>query len=460
MTGLFDGVLTQGPVGPLTDDTAWLRALLDTEAALARALADTGLLAPAQAEAVAGSCDPDLYDTGALGRAAANGGNPVIPLVKELTARVSATDTEAAGHVHQGATSQDVMDTAAMLLSRRAGSALLEDLARATADLRSLAAEHRDTPMPGRTLLQQALPTTFGVVAAGWAHGLGAAGAGLRRTLDEAAVQFGGAVGTLASLGEDGPRVAAALARRLGLAEPVLPWHTERGRVAELAGALGRVAGAVGTAAQDVVLLSQTEVGEVTEAGGPGVGGSSTLPHKRNAVAAVSALACARQAPGLVASLFGAQIQEHQRAAGAWHSEWLPLTDLWRRTGSAVAWWATSAERLRVHPERMRVGLDATGGTALGERVTTDLSPELGRLAAHELVTAACTEAVDTGHDLAEVLIERLDGVRSPDRIRSLLDPSDYLGSAGLFTDRVTGAGTGAAGRTGSTTSEEGHHER
>ncbi|WP_017608898.1 3-carboxy-cis,cis-muconate cycloisomerase [Nocardiopsis xinjiangensis] len=459
MTGLFDGVLTRGPVGPLTDDTAWLRALLDTEAALARALADTGLLAPARAEAVAGACDPGLYDTGALGRAAASGGNPVIPLVKELTARVGETDTEAAGHVHQGATSQDVMDTAAMLLSRRAGAALLQDLDRAAAGLRSLAAEHRDTPMPGRTLLQQALPTTFGVVAAGWAHGLLTAGAGLRRTLEEAAaVQFGGAVGTLASLGEDGARVGAALARRLGLAEPVLPWHTERGRVAELAGALGRVAGSVGTAAQDVVLLSQTEVGEVTEEGGPGVGGSSTLPHKRNPVAAVSALACARQAPGLVATLFGAQIQEHQRAAGSWHSEWLPLTDLWRRTGSAVAWWGTSVERLRVHPERMRAGLDATGGTALGERVTTDLSPDMGRQAAHELVSAACTEAVGTGRDLAGVLTERLDGVRSPDRIRSLLAPSGYLGSAGLFTDRITGAD--AAGRTGSTTSEEGHIER
>ena len=459
MTGLFDGVLTRGPVGPLTDDTAWLRALLDTEAALARALADTGLLTPAHAEAVAGACDPGLYDAEALGRAAANGGNPVIPLVKELTARVGTIDADAAGHVHQGATSQDVMDTAAMLLSCRAGAALLEGLDRATADLRFLAVEHRDTPMPGRTLLQQALPTTFGVVAAGWAHGLSTAGDGLRRALDDsAAVQFGGAVGTLASLGEEGTRVAAALARRLGLAEPLLPWHTERGRVAELAGALGRVAGAVGTAAQDVVLLSQTEVGEVTEEGGPGVGGSSTLPHKRNPVAAVSALACARQAPGLVATLFGAQIQEHQRAAGAWHSEWLPLTDLWRRTGSAVAWWSTSVEWLRVHPDRMRAGLDATGGTALSERVTTDLSPELGRLAAHELVTAACTEAVDTGRDLAEVLTERLDGVRSPDRIRSLLDPSGYLGSAGLFTDRVTGAGK--AGRTGNTNSEEGHHER
>ncbi|MBE3000621.1 3-carboxy-cis,cis-muconate cycloisomerase [Nocardiopsis sp. HNM0947] len=459
MTGLFDGVLTRGPVGPCTDDTAWLRALLDTEAALARALADTGLMTPAQAEAVAGACDPDLYDTGALGQAAAGGGNPVIPLVKELTGRVRAVDAEAARHVHQGATSQDVMDTAAMLLSRRAGDALLADLDSATEILLSLAAEHRDTPMAGRTLLQQALPTTFGAVAAGWAHGLSTAGDGLWRALDEsAAVQLGGAVGTLASLGTDGPRVAAALARRLGLAEPALPWHTERGRIADLAGALGRVAGAVGTAAQDVVLLSQTEIGEVTEDGGPGVGGSSTLPHKRNPVAAVSALACARQAPGLVSTLLAAQIQEHQRAAGSWHSEWLPLTDLWRRTGSAAAWMHTSAERMRVHPDRMRTGLDATGGTALSERVTTDLAPELGRLEAHHLVSAACAEAVETGRDLVGVLAERLDGVRSPDRIRALLDPSGYLGAAGLFTDRVTGAGE--AGSNGSTTSEEGTHER
>ncbi|NYH55001.1 3-carboxy-cis,cis-muconate cycloisomerase [Nocardiopsis arvandica] len=464
MTGLFDGVFDHGPVAGLTDDTAWLQALLDVEAALARALADTGSLPPERAESIAAACAADRYDPAELGRAAAGGANPVIPLVGELTARVRETDPEAARHVHRGATSQDVMDTGAMLLAQRAGGALRSEL-RALADhLRDLAATHRTTPMPGRTLLQQALPTTFGAVAAGWANGLSEAADQLDHVLrGRLAVQFGGAVGTLASLGPDGPAVTAALAARLRLAEPVLPWHTERGRIAELAAVLGRICGAVGTAAQDIVLLAQTEVGELVEEGGPGVGGSSTMPHKRNPVAAVSALACARQAPGLVANLFAAQIQEHQRAAGSWHAEWLPLTDLLRRTGSAVAWLRTSAARLRVDTGRMRSNLDATGGLALSERVTTDLAPELGRMDAHRLVTDACREAAGSGRDLVEVLTERLDGVRDRERIRGLLDPAGYLGSAAAFTDRVTGAGTGRTGRAEPTDSEEGvrtPHER
>lgn len=457
---LFDGVHNHGRLGPLTGDTAWLRALLDTEAGLARALADTGIIPAGRAEAIAAACDTDGYDPQALGSAAAGGGNPVIPLVREITARVRDTDAQAAHHVHQGATSQDIMDTAAMLLTRRAGGALLDDL-RALADrLRSLAGPYRTTPMPGRTLLQQALPVSFGMVAAGWANGLSEAADQLEQLLDRLPVQLGGAVGTLASLGTDGPAVTGALAARLGLAEPELPWHTERGRISEIAAALGRICGAVGTAAQDIVLLAQTEVAEVTEEGGPGVGGSSTLPHKRNPVAAVSALGSARQAPGLVATLFAAQIQEHQRAAGSWHAEWLPLTDLLRRTGSAVAWLATSVDRLRVHPERMRANLDATGGLALSERVTTDLIPDLGRPEAHRLVTDACEETVHSGRDLAEVLVERLDGIRGPDHVRALLDPAGYLGSAAGFTDRVTGAEQRGPGGADRTNSEEGHDER
>ncbi|MGW5877986.1 class-II fumarase/aspartase family protein [Nocardiopsis terrae] len=460
MTGLFDGVLNHGPLGPLTDDTAWLQALLDTEAALARALADTADPADPeaptaeQAETIAAACAADGYDAAALGGAAAGGGNPVIPLVGQLTAQVHRADPGAAGHVHRGATSQDVMDTAAMLLLSRAGRALHGELALLTADLRTLADRHRSTPMPGRTLLQQALPTTFGAVAAGWASGLAAATDRLDEVLTHGlAAQLGGAVGTLASLGPRGPETAAAFAARLGLPEPDLPWHTERGRVAEAAAALGRVCGAAGTVAQDIVLLAQTEVGEVTEEGSEGTGGSSTMPHKRNPVAAVSALAAARQAPGLVANLFAAQIQEHQRAAGAWHAEWLPLTDLLRRTGSAVSWLRTSAERLRVHPDRMRANLDRTGGLALSERLTTDLAPELGRTEAHRRVAAACRAAVDEGRDPVEVLAEHLRGLRTREQVSALLDPTAYLGAAAVFTDRVTGR----TGRTDRTDSEEGN---
>ncbi|HJE60740.1 MAG TPA: 3-carboxy-cis,cis-muconate cycloisomerase [Nocardiopsis listeri] len=462
MTGLFDGVLDRGPVGPLTDDAAWLRALLDAESALSGALAEVGLITVEQAGAVAAACVADRYDPVALGAAAAGGGNPVIPLVKELTARVGEGDPEAARHVHRGATSQDIMDTAAMLVVRRAGRALHADLLLLNADLRDLAHRHRDTPMPGRTLLQQALPTTFGAVAAGWAQGL----ADAARRLDEVlthhlAAQFGGAVGTLASLDPHGPDVAAAYAARLELPEPPLPWHTERGRIVEIAAALGRVCGAAGTVAQDVVLLAQTEVGEVTEEGGAGVGGSSTMPHKRNPVAAVSALANARQAPGLVATLLAAQIQEHQRAAGSWHCEWLPLTDLLRRAGSAVSWLRTGVERMHVHPDRMRANLDLTGGLALSERLTTDLTPDLGRMEAHRRVTEACREAVGQDRDLVDTVTERLEGLRTSEQVRALLDPAAYLGAAPVFTDRVTGgaARTGPPGQ-GVPTAKKEIHER
>ncbi|USY22939.1 3-carboxy-cis,cis-muconate cycloisomerase [Nocardiopsis exhalans] len=471
MTGLFDGVLNHGPLGALTDDTAWLQALLDAEAALARALADTGHITDQQAESIAAACQADRFDPAALGRAAEGGGNPVIPLVKQLTAHVHQTDPEAARHVHLGATSQDIMDTAAMLLFRRAGQVLRTEMSALITDLHGLADHHRTTPMPGRTLLQQALPTTFGAVAAGWAAGLTGAAERLADVLTHhLAAQLGGAVGTLASLEPHGPAVAAAFAERLGLPEPLLPWHTERGRITEIAAALGRVCGAVGTTALDIVLLAQTEVGELTEEGGSGVGGSSTMPHKRNPVAAVSALAAARQAPGLVATLFAAQIQEHQRAAGAWHAEWLPLTDLLRRTGSAVSWLRVSVQRLRVHPDRMRANLDLTGGLALSERLTTDLAPELGRLEAHRRVTDACREAVDQGLDPVEVLAEHLRGLRTRERISALLDPAAYLGAAPVFTDRVTGrtgqagpSGTGASPAdtaTGPTDTEEGTDER
>ena len=451
MTGLFDGVLNRGPVGPLTDDTAWVQALLDAEAALARALADTGTGPTGrQAETIAAACVADRYDPAALGRAAERGGNPVIPLVAELTEQVRAADPEAARHVHRGATSQDIMDTAAMLLVRGAGRALHTELTALTAELRALADRYRAAPMPGRTLLQQALPTTFGAVAAGWAEGLTGAADRLDDVLShQLAAQLGGAVGTLASLDPDGPAVAAAYSARLDLPEPALPWHTERGRVTEAAAALGRVCGAAGTVAQDIVLLAQTEVGEVTEEGGSGVGGSSTMPHKRNPVAAVSALAAARQAPGLVSTLFAAQIQEHQRAAGSWHTEWLPLTDLLRRTGSAVSWLRVSVERLLVHPDRMRANLDHTAGLALSERVTTDLAPELGRMEAHRRVTDACRAAVAEDRDLVDVLEDHLGGLRTRDRIRALLDPAAYLGAATVFTDRVTGR-TGRATRTDS----------
>ncbi|GAA1750803.1 3-carboxy-cis,cis-muconate cycloisomerase [Streptomonospora arabica] len=441
--GLYGGIFGRGGIGAETGDGAWLRALLDAEAALARAHARVGLVPSDHAAAITAACVPENFDAHALGAAAAGSGNPVVPLVAELTRQVGG---DAAHRIHYGATSQDIMDTAAMLVSRRAGAVIAGHAGSAADRLAALADEHRETVMAGRTLLQQALPTTFGLVAAGWLAGLEDSARHLAGVLERrAAAQLGGAAGTLASLGAQGPAVVAAFADEVGLAEPDLPWHTERGRVADVAAALGRVCGAAGKAAGDVVLLAQTEVGEVEEVAGAGVGGSSTLPHKRNPIAAVSAAACAEQAPGLVSTLFAAQVQQHQRAAGPWHAEWPALSRLLEATGSAAAWLDTSLERLAVRPEAMRANLAATGGFPMAERVTTDLAPELGRAQAHEKVREACAEAARSGRDLAEVLAAHLDGLRDRGQVDALLDPAGYLGSAPAMVEQALAAHRAAA---------------
>lgn len=433
--GLFDGVLAAGGVREQVGDAAWLQAMLDFEAGLARAQAAAGVIEAEHARAIAEHCRAEYYDAARVGRAATAIGNPAGPLVRALTSRV---DERAARYVHLGATSQDVLDTATMLVARRALVPLIADLEACSDALVVLAERHRDTPQAGRSLLQQAVPVTFGLTAATWLSGVEAGIERLRAVRGRLAVQLGGAAGTLASLGDAGPVVLARLAQELELAEPTIAWHTERSRIAEVASALGEVSGSVAKIGGDIVLLAQTEVAEVYEAAG-GAGGSSTMPHKRNPVAAVSALAAARQAPGLVATLLAAMEQEHQRAAGGWHAEWRPQSELLSSAGSAAFWLRTSLERLDIDEARMRVNLDITGGLLLAERVTAELAGELGRLAAHDAVTAACERAADEGSRLGEVLAEdpvigaRLD----KERIAELLDPAGYLGNAGTFVDRA-----------------------
>jgi 3-carboxy-cis,cis-muconate cycloisomerase len=303
----------------------------------------------------------------------------------------------------------------------------------------ALASEHRDTVMAGRTLLQQALPVTFGLKAAEWLAGLDEALARLdeiRRT--RLAAQLGGAAGTLASLGDAGPEVLAAFAEELGLAEPPLAWHTIRVRPGELAGALGVACGVVAKVGRDVTLLAQTEVAEVRE-GVPGRGGSSTLPHKRNPVAAVSAVACAMRAPGLVAELLGAMAHEHERAAGAWHAEWRPFGALLETTGSACAWLRDCLEHLEVDADRMRANLELTHGALLAERVTTALAPALGRQVAHERVQAAAQDALGRDRPLRDVLLEdeRVLEHLAAEEVDTLLDPAQYLGATGELIERA-----------------------
>ncbi len=353
MTGaLFDPVFGADRVAARLDDGAWIAALVAVEVALVQAAAEHGVVPAADAEAIAAAAVALVVEPAALGRAAVEGGNPVIPLVRLLRAAAG----PAGASVHPGATSQDVMDTATVLLAGWAGEVVLDDLGGAADAAAGLARAHRDTPMIARTLGQQALPTTFGLVAAGWCAGLDRARAGLSAAVDALPVQLGGAAGTLAALHPHGPAVAASLARRLHLAEAA-PWHTERSRLGALAGALAVAAGACAKPATDVVLLAGTELGEVEEAA---PGDSSSMPHKRNPIAAVTARAAARRAPGLAAGLLAAADHEHQRAAGPWHAEWQPLADLLRAAGGAAARLRTSLSGLVVHPDRMRENLALT----------------------------------------------------------------------------------------------------
>ena len=465
--GLFGGVFARG--GVEADDTAWLQAMLDAEAGLARALERAGLAPAGAGEAVTAAARAGNFDPNELGGLAALTGNPVPGLARALARQVPQTAVSA---VHRGATSQDIVDTAAMLLAKRAIEVIQADLARAADAAAGLAAAHRASIMIGRTLLQQAVPVTFGLVAAGWLTSLDEARAGLDSVGPRLAVQFGGAAGTLASLGEAGQRVTALLATELGLAVPVLPWHTDRLRIIDLGTALARVAAVLGKIARDVTLLAQSEVGEVSEGGGPADaradqrgadqqapaasprrGGSSAMPHKRNPVAAIAILGCTRQVPGLLATLAAAAEQEHQRAAGAWHSEWEPFSSLLRLTGSAASWGRDLLAGLTVDPARMRANLDAAGGFPLAERVSGLLAPAVGAVAAHDLVAEASAAAAAAGLPLRAALLGdpglrgRLDAAGiTPAQVESALDPVGYLGAAGEFTDAALAAHRAAGG--------------
>ena len=452
--GLFGGVFARG--GVEAGDAAWLRAMLDAEAGLARALERAGLAPAGAGEAVTAAARAGNFDPNELGGLAALTGNPVPGLARALARQVPQTAVSA---VHRGATSQDIVDTAAMLLAKRAIRVIEADLARAADAAARLAAAHRDSIMIGRTLLQQAVPVTFGLVAAGWLTSLDEARAGLDAVGPRLAVQFGGAAGTLASLGEAGQRVTALLATELGLAVPVLPWHTDRLRIIDLGAALARVAAALGKIARDVTLLAQSEVGEVSEGGGadqrgadqrgadqqapaasPRRGGSSAMPHKHNPVASIAILGCTRQVPGLLATLAAASEQELQRAAGAWHAEWEPLTALLRLTGSASSWAADLLPGLVVDTSRMAANLAATKGLPLAEHVSSLLAGVLGGAQAHDLVAEAGARATSAGLPLRDVLLavpkleQRLSSAGiTAEQIDSALEPSGYLGAAGAF---------------------------
>ena len=429
---LFGPLFVPDALREAVSDSAWLTAMLDVERALASAEALAGVIPAAAATEIAGRCRAELFDLDEiLGRARAVG-NPAEPLVRALRELLG---PDAALHVHRGATSQDVLDSAAMLVSARALDLILAELDGVADACAVLARAHVATPMAGRTLLQQAVPITFGLKAAGWLAAVVEARARLRELRSSGlAAQLGGAAGTLAVLGDAGPEVLRLFAIELELAEPPLPWHTNRLRVAALGAALDQAAGALAKVALDVALLAQTEVAEVAERAG---GGSSTMPHKRNPIGSALAIACSRLVHGNSAVLAASLVQEHERGVGGWQAEWPALSDALAYTGGAASALLGVLEGLEVDEARMRANLDASHGLVVAERVSYALAEQLGRSEAHELVDGAAGRAATSGRSFRD---ELLGDERMPlpaEELDALLDAETYLGSAATFVERA-----------------------
>jgi 3-carboxy-cis,cis-muconate cycloisomerase len=437
LTGLICGTQEMNDVW---SPRATLQRMLDVEAALARASAAHGVIPHSAVAAIEATCRADRLDADSLARDAALGGNLAIPLVKQLTARVKDVDAEASKYVHWGATSQDIIDTATVLQLRDTLNLLERGLDRTCTAIAAQARTHRATPMIGRTWLQQALPITLGLKFAQWLDALLRHRERLAELRARALVlQFGGAAGTLASLRDAAPAVTQALAQELELAVPALPWHTQRDRIAEAAALFGMLIGTLGKIARDISLQMQTELGELGEPAAAGKGGSSTMPHKRNPVGCAAVLTAAARAPGLVATVFGGMVQEHERALGGWQAEWDALPDLARLAGGALAHIEQIAAGLEVNLARLATNLDATHGLILGEAVMLALGDRIGRLDAHHLVEHASKDAVKSGRTLFEVLAADPAVTRHlpVEQLQRLLDPAQYVGQAQAFVDAV-----------------------
>jgi 3-carboxy-cis,cis-muconate cycloisomerase len=435
--GLLGPLFSSPDVEQELSDTALLHALLRAESALAAAAAQCGIVPSDAAEAIENACRDGIFDLAALGAQGESAGNPVVPLVRALVAQVPES---AKPWVHYGATSQDILDTALMLLARNAGRLVVAEAASAVGAAAALADAHRGAVMLGRTLGQQAVVTTFGLKAASWLTALDAGGSRLASALEnEVAVQLGGAAGTLGVLGSGGPDVARAFAAALGLVAPPLPWHTDRQRILALAAALGGVVAAAGKVALDVELLAQTEIGEVAEGGDAAHGGSSAMPHKRNPIDSVLVRAAAYRAPGLVVTLFSASQHELERAAGAWHAEWAPLRGLLSLAGGALTRVARLIPNLVVDTDRMREDVENTRGLVMAEQLTARLAPMLGRTAASDVIARCCEHARRSGRHLRDVALAD-DTVRShlsAAQIDATLDPRAALGAVDRLIDNA-----------------------
>jgi 3-carboxy-cis,cis-muconate cycloisomerase len=436
---LLDQLLGSQPVLEIFSDKARVQRMLDFEAALAMAESRLGVIPTAAGPAIVSQCMAESIDFQELAKAAVDAGNLAIPLVKQLAALVEHHSPEAAPYVHWGATSQDVIDTGLMLQSRDAISLMVGDLDRLCSLLAELADRHRNTPMVARTWMQHAIPTVFGFKVAGWLDGLLRSRVRLIGLHNQAALQFGGAAGTLAALGTSGLAVAQGIASELKLVLPEIPWHTQRDRIAELATALAALTASLGKIARDIALQSQTEVGELSEPAKAGRGGSSTMPHKRNPVNAAVILAGAEQTPFLAGTVLAAMQQEHERGLGNWLAEWETVPKLFRLSSSALARMLVIMEGLEVHPDRMLQNLELTNGLIYSEAASMALAERLGKKEAHHLMEELSRKAIAEKKHLADVMrdeprvTQHLDGA-ALDRV---FDPKAYRGEAARFIDRV-----------------------
>jgi 3-carboxy-cis,cis-muconate cycloisomerase len=424
-------------------DAMRIQRMLDFEAALAEAEARLDVIPKTAVAPIRDHCQADLFELPALGQAAANAGNLAIPLIKALTNRVDKSDKDAARYVHWGATSQDVIDTGLVLQLRGAFDAIESDLRHLCETLAQMALAYRATPLPARTWMQQAVPTVFGLKVAGWLDALTRHRARLKEMRTRVLVlQFGGAAGTLASLGADGMKVAEELARELKLALPELPWHSHRDRIAEVGTTLALLVGTLGKIARDISLQMQTEIAEVFEPAGKGRGGSSTMPHKRNPIGCAVILSAAQQVPALAGSLLSAMPQEHERGLGGWHLEWETLPELVRRCGGALHHTVEMMQDLEVDAARMRLNLDATHGLIFAEAVTMALAKRIGKQAAHQIMEEASKQAIARKKSLRESLSVNSEVTThlNSAALEKLFDPLNYLGVSSEFIDRAVAA--------------------
>jgi 3-carboxy-cis,cis-muconate cycloisomerase len=442
-SSVYGGLFTTPAMRAAFSDEARLQRMLEVEAALARAQAQLGLIPVEAAQEITAKADVSRFDLAAIGRGTELVGYPILPLIKALS---EACAGDAGRYVHWGATTQDIMDTALVLQLREGLGLIRKDLEGIETALADLARRQRDTPMAGRTHAQHALPITFGFKCALWLAPLQRHADRLARLSGEVAVvQFGGAVGTLASLGADGIRVMDALAAELDLGTPAIAWHVGRDGLAEVASFLGLLTGSLGKIATDIALLMQAEIGEVAEPYQEGRGGSSTMPQKRNPIACEFILACATNVRQLVPAMLDAMVQDHERATGPWHAEWVALPQAFALTAGALHHTRALLEGLVVDPARMRRNLEVTRGMISAEAVMMALAPQVGREQAHHLVTAACHRALARGRHLLQELQadEAITVHLPPARLVELLDPQNYTGLAAEFVERVLARGTG-----------------